>query len=113
MAETGVFERRSRGEARVVWAGSVALCGLGWASTVWPVVPGLIVAALVAIGVAVAVSRRAAGLRLARAIREQAPRDQEVWDQAARGQGPPREDEVSDVFGTPVLHVVDAERDAA
>lgn len=107
MAEIGVFERRTRGEARVVYAGSTALCALGWASSVWPVVPGLIFAAPVAAGVVVALLRRAARLRIARAVGEQA-----AWEQ-----GPPRYDEVSDVFsdvlGTPSLSIVDAERDAA
>lgn len=107
MAEQGVFERRTRGEARVVCAGSAALCGLGWASSVWPVVPGLVFAALVAVGAAIALRRRAARLRITRAVGEQA-----AWEQ-----GPPRYDEVSDVFsdvlGAPHWSVVDAQRDAA
>lgn len=103
MPDSRVFERRTIGEARVVHAASIALCGLGWASTVWPVVPGLIFAVLVAVGVAVALRRRAARTRVARAVRAQW-----AWEQ-----GPPRYDEVSDVFGAPHLHAVDAERDAA
>lgn len=109
MAEMGVFEHRTRGEAGVVWAGSIALCGLGWASSVWPVVPGLIFAALVAVGAAVALRRRAARLRITR----------EVGEQRAWEQGPPRYDEVSDEFsdvlGTSHWSIadVDAQRDAA
>ena len=107
MADAGVFERRTRGEARAVWAGAVALCGLGWASSVWPVVPGLIFAVLVAVCAVVALRRRAARLRIARAVGEQ----------AAREQGLPRYDEVSEVFGDPrgepVVSVPDVERDAA
>lgn len=107
MADAGVFERRTRGEARAVWAGSVVLCVLGWASSVWPVVPGLIFAALVTVCVVVALRRRAARLRIARAVGEQA-----MWEQ-----GPPRYDEVSDVFGDlcgePVVSFPDVDRDAA
>lgn len=103
MPDSGVFERRTTGEARVVYAASMALCGLGWASTVWPVVPGLIFAAIVAVGVVVGMRRRAARTRVTRAVRAQW-----AWEQ-----GPPRYDEVGDVFGAPHLHAVDAERDAA
>ena len=102
MADRGVFERRTTGEARVVWAGSVALASLGWASTVWPVVPGLIFAVLVAVGVAVAARRHAVRVRVARTIREKAD--------AAWEPDPPRHEWV---FDGPPVHVVETERDAA
>lgn len=105
MPDSGVFERRTTGEARVVYAASIALCGLGWASTVWPVVPGLIFGVIAAVGVAVGLRRHAARMRVAREIREQT--------EAAWEQGPPRSDEVGDVFGATHLHAVDAERNAA
>lgn len=102
MADSGVFERRTTGEARVVYAASTALCGLGWASTVWPVVPGLILAVIVAVGVTIALRRHAARTRVVREVRAQV-----AWEQARRS------DEVDDVFDAPHLHAVDAEREAA
>lgn len=104
MADSGIFERRNRTESRLVAAGAVVLCSLGWAASLFPVAAAVVAASVFLVLGLVALRRHLA-------VRARIER--EVGERFASGWGRWGEDEPDGHVRAPVVGVVEQEQEAA